>query len=72
MTIREMKLRMKCYQAVAQFFEGDLDKIIHWFALPNPMLGNVRPIDMIDIGRTEKLWKFIKSAEADRKAPDAD
>lgn len=37
-----------------------------WMRTPNPMLGNVSPLDMMDSGRGERLADFIRdAAEAD-------
>jgi hypothetical protein len=47
---------------VAHHFNGDLDKTILWFTLPNPLLGNFAPRDMIRIGRYKKLYKFIMNS----------
>lgn len=47
---------------VAEFFEGDGRKTLLWFTLPNPMLGNVSPRDMIRFGRYKRLSKFIANA----------
>jgi hypothetical protein len=33
-----------------------------WFKVPNPLLGDVAPRDMIRFGRYKKLLKFIQSA----------
>lgn len=46
---------------VATFFK-DKQKTILWFRLPNPLLGNVSPRDMIRMGRFKKLFKFIQTA----------
>ncbi len=46
---------------VAEFF-GDEGKTLLWFSSPNPMLGGLRPRDMIKIGRFNKLHKFILNA----------
>lgn len=46
---------------VAEFFE-DEGKTLLWFSTPNPMLGGLRPNDMIKIGRFNKLHKFIITA----------
>lgn len=35
------------------------EKALTWFKTPNPLLGDVRPIDMIRSGRGEKLCKWI-------------
>lgn len=47
---------------VAQFFEGDVEKTTLWFKIPNPILGNISPRDMIRFGRYKKLFKFICDA----------
>lgn len=46
---------------VGSFF-NDQDKTILWFQVPNPLLGNIAPRDMIRIGRFDKLLKFIQTA----------
>lgn len=47
---------------VAEFFEGDIPKTAQWFIIPNPLLGNLSPRDMIRLGRYKKLLKFIQTA----------
>jgi hypothetical protein len=46
---------------VAEFFK-DQDKTILWFTIPNPLLGDIAPRDMIRVGRFKKLLKFIQTA----------
>jgi hypothetical protein len=43
-------------------FFNDQNKTILWFQVPNPLLGNIAPRDMIRIGRFDKLLKFIQTA----------
>lgn len=50
------------FNLVAQFFEGDATKTALWFQIPNPMLGDISPRDMIRFGRYKKLLKFILNA----------
>jgi hypothetical protein len=45
--------RMKIY------FNGDTAKTWAWFKTPLPALDNLSPLEMIKIGRTVKLLKFI-------------
>ena len=52
---------------VAEHFEGDAQKTSIWFSMPNPLLGNVRPRDMIRSGRYIKLFKFVVNALAENK-----
>lgn len=47
---------------VAQYFQGDAKKAIFWFNISNPMLGNVKPRDMIRFGRSKKLLNFVLNA----------
>ena len=46
---------------VANFFK-DQNKTVLWFQLPNPLLGNMSPRDMIRVGRFAKLLKFTQTA----------
>lgn len=34
---------------------------LKWFMTSNPLLGNVSPIDMIHLGRGDKLCKWVKN-----------
>ena len=55
---------------VAQFFEGDAEKTALWFTMPNPLLGNVAPRDMLRVGRFRRLYQFILDALAENAPPD--
>lgn len=48
-------------ELVAEHFR-DAEKTLLWFKMPNPMLGNVSPRDMIRYGRYKKLYKFVIQA----------
>ncbi len=52
---------------VAGHFKGDSNKTALWFTVPNPLLGNVTPRDMIRFGRYKKLFRFILNAIAENK-----
>ena len=52
---------------VAEHFKGDAPKTALWFTMPNPLLGNIAPRDMIRFGRYKKLFKFIVNALAENK-----
>ena len=55
---------------IAEFFAGDAQKVGLWFELPNPVLGNVSPRQMIRIGRYKRLLNFVMDArEAESAAP---
>ena len=47
---------------VAEYFEGDPVKTALWFHTPNPMLGDITPKDMVRLGRSKKLIRFIMEA----------
>lgn len=51
---------------VASFF-NDVEKTILWFHVPNPLLGNMSPRDMIRVGRFKKLLRFIQTALAENQ-----
>lgn len=55
--------------AVGRYFK-DPQKTILWFKIPNPLLGNVAPREMIRVGRFQKLHRFIQTAleENERRA----
>ena len=53
---------------VAEYFNGDVQKVGLWFELPNPMLGNISPRNMIRGGRYKRLLNFVLDA---REAEDA-
>ncbi len=48
---------------VAESFDGDVEKTALWFKIPNPMLGDISPRDMIRYGRYKRLTKFIAEAQ---------
>ena len=52
---------------VAGHFKGDANKTALWFTIPNPLLGNITPRDMIRFGRYKKLFQFIINAVAENK-----
>ena len=55
---------------VAQFFEGDAQKVGLWFEIANPLLGNVSPRDMIRIGRYKPLLSFVLEAREANASPE--
>lgn len=52
----------KIYKKILDYFEGNKQKADLWFRTPNHCLGDVKPIDMIMVGRIKKLEQFIDSA----------
>ncbi len=51
---------------VASFFQ-DANKTMLWFQTPNPELGDMKPRDMIILGRFSKLLSFIQIALEENK-----
>jgi len=49
---------------VAEYFSSDPIKTALWFKTPNPMLGDITPRDMIRLGRSGKLIRFIMEAKS--------
>lgn len=47
---------------VAEFFGGDVVRTAAWFNVANPVLGNIKPRDMLRLGRYHKLHQFILEA----------
>ena len=56
--IRLMEIGNIC-ELVANYFNGDIKKTALWFQIPNPLLGNISPKDMIRLGRYRKLMQFV-------------
>ena len=54
--------------AVAQHFK-DAQKTVLWFKIPNPLLGNVAPREMLRVGRFNKLHRFILNALSENELP---
>lgn len=52
---------LAAFGLVLEFFNGDYSKATLWFTTLNPLLGMIRPIDMVLLGRTDKLLKLIKN-----------
>lgn len=47
-------------ELVAEVFNGNAEKTYLWFTLPNPLLGNVSPRDMIRAGQYSRLMQFVQ------------
>lgn len=52
---------------VAEHFQGDAERTALWFTMPNPLLGNFSPRDMVRLGRYRKLFKFVITALAENR-----
>jgi hypothetical protein len=58
------ELTVLCEQVVG-FFDGDVNRAALWFRLPNPLLGDVSPRDMIRYGRYARLQEVVTAALAE-------
>lgn len=45
---------------VSKFFNYDKDKIKLWYFTKNQLLGESSPAEMISLGRSDKLYRFVK------------
>jgi hypothetical protein len=52
---------------IVPFFYGDVRKFESWMMIGNPMLGGVMPIEMLFLGRGEKLIKITKELLSQNK-----
>jgi hypothetical protein len=48
--------------SVEKFFDGDTVKTMLWFNTKNPMLGDMTPIELIQLGKYQKVKEFIVSS----------
>jgi uncharacterized protein (DUF2384 family) len=62
----EPERQAKIADLVRGFFK-DEEKTKLWFHTENPMLGGIKPIDMIRQGRSEKLLKFVQAMLKENK-----
>ena len=51
---------LESWERVKKHFDGDAVKANRWFLMPNSMLENISPIDMVDDGRSKKLLTFVR------------
>jgi hypothetical protein len=61
--IKWLKKRVPdAFALVSNFFEKEPDKALAWFYTEKPNLGGVSPVQMIIIGRADKLTNWVKNA----------
>ena len=51
------------FYRVKKMMGWDDHKVVLWFNTENPSLGGVRPVHMVDVGKADRLEKFIAEAE---------
>lgn len=54
---------------ILPFFEGNAEKADLWLTSKNPNLGNISPVAMVELGRFDKLVKWVKHQLSDNKPP---
>lgn len=54
-----MKVPHEYFEKIKAHFNGDDKKAWEWFKTTNPALGMFSPLDMIKLGRGQKLMKWI-------------
>ena len=52
---------------IQEHMKWSLDEALLWMDTPNPLLGNVSPMEMIEVGRGYKVMKFVKTAIDENK-----
>lgn len=62
MELKEMQDLIESIKLVQGFFVADPAKVSLWFTIPNPLLGNCKPIDLFFRGRGHKVLDFIKTS----------
>ena len=51
----------KLYKLVYNFLKKDKNKTRLWFYTKNPLIGDIKPIEMIQAGRIGKLLNCVQS-----------
>lgn len=59
--------KARTYSLVLEFFAGDEQKTSKWFSTPNPLLGNVAPLDLILMRQSDRLLRFVETQLAQNK-----
>jgi uncharacterized protein (DUF2384 family) len=65
---QDLEAFAEIYVRVAEFFQNT-SKTTAWFRAANPMLGGMRPIEMLLSGRAHRLLRFVKQTDATRRSP---
>jgi hypothetical protein len=47
-------------QGLRDFFDGSDTKFWLWWFEPNPQFGGIRPVDLVQMGRGEKVFAFVR------------
>ncbi len=65
----ENDIEMEIWNMVYNFFNHSLNKTVNWMRTRNPLLGDVSPNEMIQMGREDKLHTFVSDAHAFNELP---
>jgi hypothetical protein len=57
----EQDIQKEIMMLLGEYFKWDLIKMYLWLSTENPLLGNVQPIDMIAVQRSQKLYDAMKA-----------
>ena len=60
-------LNDELWDKVFLFFGGSAQRTWLWFETSNPLLGNISPQQMIEMGREDKLLAFINESLNENK-----
>lgn len=61
-------MKTEAFKLVFEFFDRSYSKTMEWFQSKNaPLCGGVSPIEMVNMGRYDKLLKYIKNALSENK-----
>ena len=69
--IEDVRCLFESYDLVKDILD-DSEKAMIWMNTPNPLLGQLVPLNMILIGRGHKLLAFIKNAKDENFEEDVD
>lgn len=57
----EYEALLEVERLIIQHFKEDHVKVYLWFLTPNPMLGEVSPVEMVRNGRANKLLRVVRN-----------
>jgi hypothetical protein len=56
------RIQKECLEFVSRFFNWEIEKIIWWWSTKNPHLGEVSPLELVKMGKAQKVYSFIVGA----------
>lgn len=64
-----LRAATRARQLVRAFFGDDAEKTKLWFGTPNPLLGYVKPNDLIYMDKADKLLQFVERTLEENSDP---